>query len=73
MSTLLEELTLHSGSELMKYWQSGERKWNLQMVSWKKVSNYLHVLRWHANIGWLLAGNKEGVICQVAKIDEDLL
>ncbi|CAL5416943.1 unnamed protein product [Camellia sinensis] len=73
MSTLLEELTLHCGLELMKYWQSGERKRNLQMVSWKKMSNYLHVLSGHANIGWLLAGNKEGVICQVAKIDEDLL
>ncbi|CAL5416952.1 unnamed protein product [Camellia sinensis] len=27
----------------------------------------------HANIGWLLAGYKEEVFCQVAKIDEDLL
>ncbi|CAL5347973.1 unnamed protein product [Camellia sinensis] len=24
----------------------------------------------HANIGWLLEGNKEGVICEVAKIDD---
>ncbi|CAL5416972.1 unnamed protein product [Camellia sinensis] len=26
--------------------------------------------RGHANIGWLLEGNKEGVICEVAKIDD---
>ncbi|CAL5416984.1 unnamed protein product [Camellia sinensis] len=45
--------------ELMKYWQSGKRERNPQMR--------------HANIEWLFAGNKEGVFCQVAKIDEDLL
>ncbi|CAL5347945.1 unnamed protein product [Camellia sinensis] len=27
----------------------------------------------HANMGWLLEGNKEGLICRVAKIDEDLV
>ncbi|CAL5347960.1 unnamed protein product [Camellia sinensis] len=104
MSTLLEESTFTQRfrtDEVLAIWR--ERKRILQMVSWKKVSNYLHVSRYealqqmiklsscgqihgqfnilrgqrsndsgHANMGWLLEGNKEGLICRVAKIDEDL-
>ncbi|CAL5416953.1 unnamed protein product [Camellia sinensis] len=109
MSTPLEESTFTQRfrtDEVLAIWR--ERKRILQMVSWKKVSNYLHVSRYealqqmiklsscgqihgqfnilrriywakdqmtqgHANMGWLLEGNKEGLICRVAKIDEDLL
>ncbi|CAL5416959.1 unnamed protein product [Camellia sinensis] len=39
MSIPLEELTFTQRFRTDRYWQSGERKRNLQMVSWKKVSN----------------------------------
>ncbi|CAL5414042.1 unnamed protein product [Camellia sinensis] len=100
MSTPLEESTFTQRfrtDEVLAIWR--ERKRILQMVSWRKVSNYLHVSRYealqqmiklsscgqihgqfnilrsrgHANMGWLLEGNKEGLICRVAKIDEDLV
>ncbi|CAL5347883.1 unnamed protein product [Camellia sinensis] len=66
MSTPLEDSTFTQRfrtDEVLAIWR--ERKRNLQMVSWKKVSNCLHVSR--ASKYGVVIGNKEGVICQVAK------
>ncbi|KAL7176941.1 hypothetical protein ACSBR2_030301 [Camellia fascicularis] len=64
MSTPLEDSTFTQRfrtNEVLAIWR--ERKRNLHMVSWKKVSNYLHVSR--ASKYGVVIGNKEGVICQV--------
>ncbi|CAL5416954.1 unnamed protein product [Camellia sinensis] len=42
----------------------------IRIMCSKGVESCLQLMTGHANIGWLLEGNKEGVICEVAKIDD---
>ncbi|KAL7209229.1 hypothetical protein ACSBR1_030877 [Camellia fascicularis] len=69
MSTSLEESTFTQRfrtDEVLAIWR--EKKELSDGLMEKSVITYM--FRGHANIGWLLEGNKEGAICQEAKIDD---